>query len=102
MTHYKSNLRDLQFNLFEVFEADRAFGQAPYEEIDAETARERCEEVRQFIRSYPWQPITGSMPVTTSIGVTTSPDGSGPLAALLAQADRHLYAAKHAGRDRVR
>jgi diguanylate cyclase (GGDEF)-like protein len=69
---------------------------------DAETARERCEEVRQFIRSYPWQPITGSMPVTTSIGVTTSPDGSGPLAALLAQADRHLYAAKHAGRDRVR
>ena len=27
MTHYKSNLRDLEFNLFEVFGADQAFGQ---------------------------------------------------------------------------
>jgi hypothetical protein len=40
MTHYKSNLRDLEFNLFEVFGADQAFGQAPYDEIDAETARD--------------------------------------------------------------
>jgi len=48
MTHYKSNLRDLQFNLFEVFEADRAFGQAPYEEIDAETARDVLAEVNRL------------------------------------------------------
>lgn len=68
---------------------------------DDVAARQRCEDLRKVIRSYPWQPITGAMPVTTSIGVTTSPDGTGPLAGLLAQADRSLYAAKHAGRDRV-
>src|SRR4051794_17032164 len=48
MTHYKSNLRDLQFNLFEVFGADRAFGQAPYDEIDAETARDVLSEVNRL------------------------------------------------------
>src|SRR3954470_20239644 len=48
MTHYKSNLRDLQFNLFEVFEADRAFGQAPYDEIDADTARDVLTEVNRL------------------------------------------------------
>jgi diguanylate cyclase (GGDEF)-like protein len=68
---------------------------------DAAVAVQRCEELRQLIRSYPWPPITGAMAVTTSIGVTTSPDGSGLLAALLAEADRRLYDAKHAGRDRV-
>ena len=45
--------------------------------------------------------ITGSLPVTSSIGVTTSPDGSGAPSAVLAKADRNLYAAKHAGRDQV-
>jgi PleD family two-component response regulator len=41
------------------------------------------------------------VPVTTSIGVTTSADGRGSPSALLSQADRNLYAAKRAGRDRV-
>ncbi|MEV4753864.1 acyl-CoA dehydrogenase [Micromonospora sp. NPDC049559] len=45
MTHYKSNLRDLEFNLFEVFGADRTFGQEPYTEIDADTARSILAEV---------------------------------------------------------
>ena len=48
MTHYKSNLRDLQFNLFEVFEADQAFGHAPYEDIDADTARDVLAEVNRL------------------------------------------------------
>ncbi|RZU50920.1 hypothetical protein EV385_2712 [Krasilnikovia cinnamomea] len=50
MTHYKSNLRDLEFNLFEVFGADRAFGQAPFDEIDAETARDVLAEVNRLAR----------------------------------------------------
>ncbi|GAA2495998.1 acyl-CoA dehydrogenase [Winogradskya humida] len=50
MTHYKSNLRDLEFNLFEVFGADRAFGQAPYDGIDAETARDVLTEVNRLAR----------------------------------------------------
>ncbi len=48
-----------------------------------------------------WAPITGTLPVTTSIGVTTAPDGRATPSALLSQADRNLYAAKRAGRDRV-
>src|SRR5690348_14454125 len=48
MTHYKSNLRDLQFNLFEAFQADRASGQAPYEESAADTARDVLTEVNRL------------------------------------------------------
>jgi alkylation response protein AidB-like acyl-CoA dehydrogenase len=50
MTHYRSNLRDLEFNLFEVFGADRAFGQKPYDEIDADTARDVLTEVNRLAR----------------------------------------------------
>jgi alkylation response protein AidB-like acyl-CoA dehydrogenase len=50
MTHYKSNLRDLEFNLFEVFGADKAFGQAPFDEIDADTARDVLAEVNRLAR----------------------------------------------------
>lgn len=50
MTHYQSNLRDLQFNLFEVFGADKAFGQAPFDEIDADTARDVLAEINRMAR----------------------------------------------------
>jgi len=50
MTHYKSNLRDLEFNLFEVFGADKAFGQAPFGDIDADTARDVLAEVDRLAR----------------------------------------------------
>lgn len=50
MTHYKSNLRDLEFNLFEVFGADRAFSHAPYTELDADTARSFLAEVDRLAR----------------------------------------------------
>ncbi|MGZ6826818.1 MAG: acyl-CoA dehydrogenase N-terminal domain-containing protein, partial [Mycobacteriales bacterium] len=30
MGHYKSNLRDIEFNLFEVFGADKSLGSGPY------------------------------------------------------------------------
>ena len=45
MTHYKSNLRDLEFNLFEVFGAGERLGQGPFAEMDADTAREVLHEV---------------------------------------------------------
>ncbi len=50
MSHYKSNLRDLEFNLFEVFGVDRTFGTAPYDGIDAETARGILVEVAALAR----------------------------------------------------
>ncbi len=48
MTHYKSNLRDLEFNLFEVF--DTPFGTGPYADVDAETARSVLSEVDRLAR----------------------------------------------------
>jgi len=39
MSHYKSNLRDLEFNLFEVFGADEFMGEGIFEDMDPETAR---------------------------------------------------------------
>jgi alkylation response protein AidB-like acyl-CoA dehydrogenase len=45
MGHYKSNVRDLEFNLFEVLGADRRLGAGPYSELDVDTAREMLAEV---------------------------------------------------------
>ena len=52
MSHYKSNLRDLEFNLFEVFggAGSAVFGQGPYAEIDADTARSVLTEVDRLAR----------------------------------------------------
>ena len=48
MGHYKSNLRDLEFNLFEVFGRGDVLGQGPYGEVDADTAREMLREVARL------------------------------------------------------
>ena len=69
--------------------------------VDAAEAGRRCERLRLRIRAHAWEPVTGALPVTASIGVTTVPDGRGTPSALLSQADRNLYAAKRGGRDRV-
>ncbi|AKU18343.1 acyl-CoA dehydrogenase [Luteipulveratus mongoliensis] len=45
MGHYKSNVRDLEFNLFEVFGRGAVLGQGPYEDVDADTAREMLKQV---------------------------------------------------------
>jgi two-component system, cell cycle response regulator len=68
---------------------------------DAQEAHRRCEHLRVQIRDHRWSPITGHLPVTASIGVTTSTDGRNSPSALLSRADQNLYAAKHSGRDRV-
>ena len=39
MSHYKSNLRDIEFNLFEVFGAQDRLGHGPFADLDVETAR---------------------------------------------------------------
>lgn len=50
MSHYKSNLRDIHFNLFEVLGRDEVLGTGPFEEVDAETAREILAEVDRLAR----------------------------------------------------
>ncbi|WP_107705397.1 acyl-CoA dehydrogenase [Nocardioides allogilvus] len=48
MSHYKSNLRDIEFNLFEVLGRDEILGQGPFGEVDGETAREILGQVAKL------------------------------------------------------
>ncbi|MDQ6897661.1 MAG: acyl-CoA dehydrogenase family protein, partial [Actinomycetota bacterium] len=48
MSHYRSNVRDLEFNLFEVFGRGDFIGHGPYEAVDADTAREMIREVARL------------------------------------------------------
>jgi alkylation response protein AidB-like acyl-CoA dehydrogenase len=45
MGHYKSNLRDVEFNIFEVFGTAERLGKEPFGDLDAETARGILAEV---------------------------------------------------------
>src|SRR5215472_7944486 len=63
MTHFKSNLRDIEFNLFEVFNRQELLGKAPHEDLDEDTARDILAEVNRL--------------------------AAGPLAESFADADRH-------------
>ena len=60
------------------------------------------EAIRAGIAAYGWAPLTGDLPVTVSVGaVNGTPTAQDTQAGLLAVADRRLYAAKRAGRNRV-
>ncbi|HTW19913.1 MAG TPA: acyl-CoA dehydrogenase [Mycobacteriales bacterium] len=63
MTHYKANLRDLEFTLFEVLGRGSVLGAGAFAEVDEDTARSLLEEVRHL--------------------------AEGPLAESFADADRH-------------
>jgi alkylation response protein AidB-like acyl-CoA dehydrogenase len=63
MGHYKSNVRDIEFNLFEVFGTDAVLAKAPFDDIDEDTARGILAEVAKL--------------------------AEGPLAASFADADRN-------------
>jgi alkylation response protein AidB-like acyl-CoA dehydrogenase len=48
MGHFKSNLRDIEFNLFEVLNRQQLLGAEPYADVDEETARGILDEVRRL------------------------------------------------------
>ncbi|MTE19924.1 acyl-CoA dehydrogenase [Streptomyces sp. TRM43335] len=48
MGHYKSNLRDIEFNLFEVLGRDTVYGTGPFAEMDVETAKSVLSEVARL------------------------------------------------------
>jgi alkylation response protein AidB-like acyl-CoA dehydrogenase len=48
MGHYKSNVRDIEFNLFEVLGTDKVLGTAPFSELDEQTARGILHEVAKL------------------------------------------------------
>ena len=50
MGHYKSNLRDLEFTLFEVFRAQDLMGVGPFAEMDLDTAHDVLAEIDRLAR----------------------------------------------------
>ncbi len=48
MAHYIPNLRDIEFNLFEVFGLDERVGRGPFAQMDADTARGVLSEVERL------------------------------------------------------
>jgi alkylation response protein AidB-like acyl-CoA dehydrogenase len=50
VSHYKSNLRDIEFNLFEVLNTQEYLGTGPFEDIDLETAQSILGEVERLSR----------------------------------------------------
>jgi alkylation response protein AidB-like acyl-CoA dehydrogenase len=48
MSHYKSNPRDIEFNLFEVLGRREILGAGPFTEVDEETARHMLAEVNRL------------------------------------------------------
>jgi alkylation response protein AidB-like acyl-CoA dehydrogenase len=48
MGHFKSNVRDIEFNLFEVFGTDKVLENAPFDAVDVETARGMIAEVAKL------------------------------------------------------
>ena len=63
MGHYKSNLRDIEFNLFELLRRQDLLGSGPFADLDEETARGILDEVNRL--------------------------ATGPIAESFAEADRH-------------
>jgi alkylation response protein AidB-like acyl-CoA dehydrogenase len=48
MRHYLANLRDIEFNLFEVFGRGEILGHGPFADLDVDTAREALREVARL------------------------------------------------------
>lgn len=69
---------------------------------DHESARRTAERLRSLVEGHPFGPGPAPRRITASIGVATHPgsDARSPME-LLREADRALYRAKEAGRNRV-
>ncbi|TFD06344.1 diguanylate cyclase [Cryobacterium sinapicolor] len=69
--------------------------------IDATEAHLRFDAVCRAIADHDWSSITGTLPVTASLGVAVAPADGQQISDLLRAADVRLYVAKRDGRNRV-
>ncbi len=69
MGHYKSNVRDLEFNLFEVFEVQQRLGTAPFDQADEDTARGILAELNNLATG----PLGESFAEGDRVGTTFDP-----------------------------
>ncbi|MBW3563019.1 MAG: acyl-CoA dehydrogenase, partial [Actinobacteria bacterium] len=51
MSHYRSNLRDIEFNLFEAYGTQDHYGQGPFAQMDPETAQAILREVERLAKN---------------------------------------------------
>jgi diguanylate cyclase (GGDEF)-like protein len=72
-----------------------------FPESSLSEAERACEKIRIALLEHPWTDIAPGLKVTASFGVAYSADADNSTA-LIAMADRNLYAAKREGRNRVR
>jgi diguanylate cyclase (GGDEF)-like protein len=70
-------------------------------ETAAAAAEEVCERLRKTVQHYDWEQVHQGLQVTLSIGICDDTQLGGP-EQMLSTADSRLYAAKRAGRNRVR
>ncbi|QBI21391.1 acyl-CoA dehydrogenase [Egibacter rhizosphaerae] len=77
MSHYRSNLRDIRFNLFEVLGTQRHYGEGPYAQMDTNTAHAILDEVERLARTEFAASFTEGdrTPLQLSEGEVTVPDG---------------------------
>jgi alkylation response protein AidB-like acyl-CoA dehydrogenase len=90
MSHYRSNLRDVEFNLFEVLGADAYYGTGPFASIDVEQARLVMAEFERFCRESAW---AESFVPTDREELLLSPEGDVTIPAALESALREYYEA---------
>ena len=48
--HYRTNLRDIEFNLFEAYRTQEYLGDAPFDQMDEETVRDVLREIDRLAR----------------------------------------------------
>jgi diguanylate cyclase (GGDEF)-like protein len=72
-----------------------------FPDVDVHEAGRRLESMRHIIETLQWDGLTRGLPVTVSIGAACAPQDGRERLLLLGAADRRLYRAKDAGRNRV-
>lgn len=94
---------EIASSVFEPFETVARWGGEEFvvlmPEADERSACHRLHDLRAAVRQHDWDAVHPGLRITFSAGLATYRDGD--VAHLMEVADRALYAAKHAGRDRV-
>jgi alkylation response protein AidB-like acyl-CoA dehydrogenase len=70
MGHYKSNVRDLEFNIFEVLGTQERLGSEPFSEVDEETVRGILDEARHLATG----PLADSFVDSDRVGAQFDPE----------------------------
>ena len=87
MGHYKSNVRDLEFNLFEVFGRQDVLGTGIYADVDVDAAKDILREVSRLAEHELAESLLDSDrhppvydPATGSVTMRATPAGAQPRA----------------------